>query len=468
MAITEAELAAIEKALQGRPDGLSMSDLAGSAASKAERRAMRLRLSKLIEAGRARSQGERRWTRYFATSGGTATRPPVLPHKEEARLEAEGGLIVPVSSAGQILQKIIARPKSERAPVGYNRDFLGAYQPNETFFLSERERKYLAEVGATGMTVQPAGTYARQILNRLLIDLSFNSSRLEGNTYSLLDTIALLEQGKSAEGKSAEETQMVLNHKDAIEFLVDAANDIGFNRHTILNLHGLLSNNLLADPMASGRLRRKVVGIGGSVYEPLQDPNVIEECFNEILQKAGRIIDPFEQSLFVAVQLPYLQPFDDVNKRVSRLAANIPFIKGNFSPISFIDVPETLYIEAMLAVYELNATELARDMFVWAYERSARRYAAIRQSLGEPDPFRLRYREQIREIVSEIVRSGRTKADASRRVAAYASTAIPQGDQARFIDVTETELVGLHEGNFARYRVRPSEFYTWKTVWESK
>lgn len=468
MAITEAELAAIEKALQGRPDGLSMSDLAGSAASKAERRAMRLRLSKLIEAGRARSQGERRWTRYFATSGGTATRPPVLLHKEEARLEAEGGLFVPVSSAGQILQKIIARPKSERAPVGYNRDFLGAYQPNETFFLSERERKYLAEVGATGMTVQPAGTYARQILNRLLIDLSFNSSRLEGNTYSLLDTIALLEQGKSAEGKSAEETQMVLNHKDAIEFLVDAANDIGFNRHTILNLHGLLSNNLLADPMASGRLRRKVVGIGGSVYEPLQDPNVIEECFNEILQKAGRIIDPFEQSLFVAVQLPYLQPFDDVNKRVSRLAANIPFIKGNFSPISFIDVPETLYIEAMLAVYELNATELARDMFVWAYERSARRYAAIRQSLGEPDPFRLRYREQIREIVSEIVRSGRTKADASRRVAAYASTAIPQGDQARFIDVTETELVGLHEGNFARYRVRPSEFYTWKTVWESK
>jgi Fic family protein len=464
-AISESELIAIERILNERPDGVSMSDLVGAEAPEAKRAGMRLRLTKLIKAGRARSEGARKWTRYFATAPGRS--PPVLLHKQDAQLDAEGGLFVPVSEDGQILQKILARPRAERTPVGYNRDFLAAYQPNKTFFLSPRERKYLAEVGSTGMTAQPAGTYAKQILSRLLIDLSFYSSRLEGNDYTLIDTITLLKQGNSAEGKSAEDTQMILNHKDAIEFLVDAANDIGFNRHTILNLHGLLANNLLADPEASGRLRRKIVGIGGSVYEPLQDPNQIEECFSEMLQKAATIEDPFEQSLFVSIQIPYLQPFDDANKRVSRLSANIPFIKGNLSPLSFVDVPTSLYVQAMLAVYEVNATELARDMFVWAYERSARRYAAIRQSLGEPDPFRLRYREQIQDLVSEIVRSAHRKADASKEIAARAAVSIPKEERARFVEVVETELIGLHEGNFARYRLRPSEFFAWKAVWES-
>src|SRR3546814_17093938 len=89
------------------------------------------------------------------------------------------------------------------------------------------------------------------------------------------------------------------------------------------------------------------------------------------------------------VQLPYLQPFDDVNKRVSRLSANIPLIKGNFSPLSFTDVPRGTYTEAILGVYELNRVDLLRDVFIWAYKRSAARYAAVRQSLGAPDTFKI-------------------------------------------------------------------------------
>lgn len=84
----------------------------------------------------------------------------------------------------------------------------------------------------------------------------------------------------------------------------------------------------------------------------------------------------------------YLQPFEDVNKRVSRLAANLPFIRENLSPLSFVDVPERAYIEGLLGVYELNRIELLRDVFVWAYERSCARYSAVRQSLGEPDLIR--------------------------------------------------------------------------------
>jgi Fic family protein len=105
------------------------------------------------------------------------------------------------------------------------------------------------------------------------IDLSWASSQLEGNSYSLLDTKRLIEHGQAAEGKDA--TQMILNHKAAIEFLVDSADDLAFNRQTILNLHALLSDNLLPDPGASGRLRRIGVGINDSVYHPLEVPQLV-------------------------------------------------------------------------------------------------------------------------------------------------------------------------------------------------
>ncbi|WP_332911879.1 hypothetical protein [Algoriphagus boritolerans] len=119
---------------------------------------------------------------------------------------------------------------------------------------------------------------------------------------------------------------------------------------------------------------------------------------------------------FVLVQLPYLQPFDDVNKRVSRLAANIPLNRYNLAPLSFIDVPEESYIKGMLGIYELNRIELFKDVFLWAYERSAMRYAAIRQSLGEPDPFRMKYREEIRGIVCLIVSNAMDKEAASEAI----------------------------------------------------
>ncbi len=160
---------------------------------------------------------------------------------------------------------------------------------------------------------------------------------------------------------------MILNHKDAIEFLVSSANEIAFNRYTILNLHALLANNLLADPAAPGRLRRIPIGIEKSVYHPLEIPQSIEACFNQLLVTAAAIKDPFEQAFFVMAQLPYLQPFDDVNKRVSRLAANIPLIKSNLSPLSFMDVSRTAYTDAVLGVYELNKLDLLKEVFIWAY-----------------------------------------------------------------------------------------------------
>jgi fido (protein-threonine AMPylation protein) len=312
---------------------------------------------------------------------------------------------------------------------------------------------------------RPAGTYVRQIFRRLLIDLSWNSSRLEGNTYLLLETERLLQLGEAAEGKDALEAQMILNHKAAIELLVEQATEVGFNRYTILNLHALLSDNLLADPQACGRLRTIAVGIGGTVYHPLEVPQLIDECFQQVLDSAAAIADPFEQAFFAMVHLPYLQPFEDVNKRVSRLAANLPFIRENLSPLSFVDVPERAYVEGLLGVYELNRIELLRDVFVWAYERSCARYSAVRQSLGEPDPFRLKYRPLVVEIVAEIVLSGMDKKAATAVIKQRAMGSMPQEERARFIEVVETELMNLHEGNIARYRLRPSQYQTWRETW---
>ena len=259
---------------------------------------------------------------------------------------------------------------------------------------------------------------------------------------------------------------MIVNHKEAIEFLVNDAAEIGFNRYTILNLHGILAQNLLPDPNAPGRLRRIAVGIGKSTYHPLEMPQLIEECFNQLLDTGAAIRDPFEQALFAMVQMPYLQPFDDVNKRVSRLAANIPLIKRNLTPLSFTDVPRQTYTEAVLGVYELNKIDLLKDVFIWAYERSAARYAAVRQSLGEPDPFRLRYRDQLRELIADLVRTGVARKDAAGRIAAWSKREIAPDDFERFTELAETELTSLHEGNFARYRIRPSEFAAWRQVWK--
>jgi Fic family protein len=206
------------------------------------------------------------------------------------------------------------------------------------------------------------------------------------------------------------------------------------------------------------------VGITGSAFTPLAIPQLISELFDLILEKASQIENPFEQSFFIMVHLPYLQPFDDVNKRVSRIAANISFIKRNLSPLSFIDVPEDLYTQGMLGVYELNDVGLIKDVFLWAYERSASRYAVVRQSLGEPDAFKLKYRTQMRELITGIIAQSLNLKDANQLIKRNAQR-LPDADQGKFIEAVETELLSLHEGNFARYRVSPKEFAQWKAGW---
>lgn len=409
------------------------------------RRTLQRRLSELVTAGRVRTTGSRTNRRYHVP-----TVPLPVQPAEELRL----------SPAGEQIRALIRRPISARRPIGYSSEFLESYRPNVDHYLPAAIRERLHLVGRAPGPERAAGTYARQLLGRLLIDLSWASSRLEGNTYTRLDTQNLIELGRAAPGKDQREAQMILNHKAAIEMLVSSVDDIGFNRYTLCNLHALLAENLLADPAAAGRVRTIDVGITGTVYQPLAIPQRLEELFDRLLALADAIEDPFEQAFFAMVHVPYLQPFEDVNKRVSRLAANIPFIKRNLSPLSFVDVPDRDYIDGTLAVYELNRIELLRDVFIWAYERSCQRYSLVRDATPEPDPVRLRNREELGEIVSSIVRDDLPIDEA--RVRELATPLASADDLEPLIAMALAELHGLHEGNLARFRLRPSEFRRWR------
>ena len=424
-------------------EGARVDDVLKVLKPKIHPRTLQRKLKSLVAEGRLVASGNTRSRRYHI--------PVIKPSK---------GAQLVLSKQGESLFAKIDLPIELRKKVGYQRKLLDKYRPNQDFYLPSKMRSKLKAMGKGKSGDYPAGTLAHRVFHRLLVDLSWNSSRLEGNTYSLLETERIIEQGIIAEGKGAKETQMILNHKAAIEFLVDSADEIGVNRFTLLNLHALLADNLLSDS-ACGALRKIPVGIAESVYVPISIPQVIEEEFERLLKTAREIKDPIEQAFFLMVHLPYLQPFEDVNKRTSRLGANIPLIKHNLCPLSFMEVSDETYISGLLAIYELNRFELMADVFEWAYERSCYLYSEAREVVQEPDQFRLEHRDKIIEVIYYIVSNSMNKAEAVRYIQ---SINMPK----RFSQVCERELQSLHVGSIARYKLNQNQFHKWKKVWDDK
>jgi hypothetical protein len=453
-AILNQELDQIAALVARHADGADLTTLMQVSSGQFTRRTLQRRLADLVACGRLIKTGEGRALKYRLAPHAEAhlTLPPLT-------VEATAETYVPLSPESVAIKAYVRQPRQNRQPVSYRLEFLEAYHPNQTFYLPESLRAQLHDLGRSPLDDAPAGTFARDILNRLLIDLSWASSRLEGNTYSRLDTERLIEFGQAASDKDAEETQMILNHKAAIEFLVHDADRAGFNPETIIALHALLSDGLLHNPQACGQLRRCPVEISGSVYLPIALPQRLEELFGIIVGMAAEIHDPFEQALFAMAHLPYLQPFVDVNKRVSRLAANIPLIQHNLCPLSFIDVPERAYVDAILGVYELNRIELLRDVFVWAYERSCQQYLAVRQQLAPPDPFRLRYRHALTEAVRAIVQGNHPVSE--ERVWRIMPVTVAETDREHFVTLVLSEFKTLHPDNAIRFGLRPLEFAAW-------
>lgn len=455
--ISSQELDQIVELIGQYTDGIGVEGLVQAIDPGMPRRTLQRRLASLIEQKRIVSEGVGRGLRYRRAHRIVEVSITEHVHATD-QIAAE--VYIPISSEGEEIKAYVRQPRQQRKPVSYKNEFLEQYHPNQTTYLPESLCAQLHSLGRSPAEQTPAGTFARDILNRLLIDLSWASSKLEGNTYSRLDTERLIEFGQAAEGKDALETQMILNHKSAIEYLVRDTEHAGINPETIIALHAFLSDGLMPDPLTCGRIRNRPVEIGGSVYLPIAMPQRLGELFGIVMSMAAEIRDPFEQSFFLMVHLPYLQPFEDVNKRVSRLAANIPLIQHNLCPLSFVDVPQQAYVDGMIGVYELNRIELLRDIYVWAYERSCQQYVAVQQQLVPPDTFRLRYRNELAETVRAIVRDGQPAVETA--ILTIMPTTVVQEDQPRFVALALEEFKTLHAGNAIRFGLRPLEFAAWQ------
>ena len=208
-------------------------------------------------------------------------------------------------------------------------------------------------------------------MERLAIDLSWKSSQIEGNSYSLLETERLLKDKQTAAGKTKDEAIMLLNHKDAIDFLVANSDDfLSLDIVKIEELHSILVKELGVDR----NIRTRRVGITGTNYRPLDNEFQIREALQQTCDLINSRENIFEKALFALVLLSYIQPFYDGNKRVARIAANALLIANKYCPISFRTVDSVDYKKAMLLFYEQNNISVFKQIFINQFKFAAENY----------------------------------------------------------------------------------------------
>ncbi len=441
MTIISAKKQKLLETLISLDDYIGLAELLERLGQAYKERSVRRWLQELIAEGLVAKTGQKRGTRYRA-------------------IQAE---IVPTgfhfSALAQRSLAIINQPLFERDPVTYQYSFLKNYQPNKTFYLSRAQREKLHSINKPEQVETPAGTYARKIYTRLLVDLSYNSSRLEGNTYSLGETQALIMQGIAAIDKLDEEKIMLLNHKEAIRYLVDRASQLRIDYNVICTLHFLLSDDLI-QAKYSGKMRDHLIKIGGSVYIPLEEGAQLVNQLNMICDKASQIADSYEQSFFLLAQLAYLQAFSDVNKRTSRLAANIPLIKNNLYPLAFTQVEKDDYIAAMLAIYELNDTSALSELYVASYLYTSKEYQAIAESM-DYNEVRVRYRQQRKAVLRYIIENNLQAAAMDHYIEKQAHQVIPAQFVTEFVRLIVEDLANMGSEKIAGMGITQQQLSVW-------
>jgi len=208
-------------------------------------------------------------------------------------------------------------------------------------------------------------------LERLAIDLSWKSSQIEGNTYSLLETERLLKEKETAEGKTQEEAFMLLNHKEAIDFIIQHPDY--FFTLTISNIediHKVLVQQLDIDI----NVRNKKVGISGTNYKPLDNQFQIKEAMTSMCEIVNQKENVFEKALLTLILLSYIQPFMDGNKRTSRIVSNAVLLSYGYCPLSYRTVNSIDYKKAMLLFYEQNNLSAFKNIFIGQYQFAVENY----------------------------------------------------------------------------------------------
>lgn len=206
---------------------------------------------------------------------------------------------------------------------------------------------------------------------RLAIDLSWKSSQIEGNTYSLLETERLLKDKETAAGKTKEEAIMLLNHKDALDFIIentDYLNPLSVSK--IEDIHSLLTKELLVER----NLRKRRVGISGTNYRPLDNEFQISEALRNSCDVINAKKSVFEKALLALVLISYIQPFMDGNKRTARIVSNALLMNEKHCPLSFRTVDSIDYKKAMLLFYEQNNISRFKEIFIQQFEFAVNTY----------------------------------------------------------------------------------------------
>ncbi|KKT71822.1 MAG: hypothetical protein UX09_C0011G0017 [Candidatus Uhrbacteria bacterium GW2011_GWE2_45_35] len=253
----------------------------------------------------------------------------------------------------------------------YNFDLFSDF-PDEIFSNNELENLKSATAQYKQRIKKISKTIQKKELERLVVELSWKSSKIEGNTYSLLDTEKLLLENKVASNKTKDETQMILNHKAAFDFVHKNAKQFKtLNRKNMEELHAILVKNLGVD----FGLRKKPVGVIGSIYQPLDNIYQIAEAVEGLCKTIAQTKTPYDKAFLALIGLSYIQPFEDGNKRTSRLMANAILLAHGLAPLSYRSIDEDEYREALLVFYEINAIEPFKKIFVEQYIFSAENYS---------------------------------------------------------------------------------------------
>lgn len=254
----------------------------------------------------------------------------------------------------------------------FNFELINTQLPNVNVF-SIDELEYLNQLQAEFRQhiQEMTETEYRKEMERLGIDLSWKSSQIEGNTYSLLETERLLRESKTADGKTKEEAVMLLNHKEALRFVLDNPDYLQqLSVSRIEDIHALLIKELSVEK----GIRRRRVGITGTNYHPLDNEFQIREALEDTCQLINRKTNVFEKALLALVLLSYIQAFMDGNKRTARVTSNAILVANGYCPISFRSVDSIDYKKAMLIFYEQNNLYAFKQIFISQFEFAVREY----------------------------------------------------------------------------------------------
>lgn len=305
-------------------------------------------LSKLISENYVESRGQGKGTKYLISPAYELIQPINIDKYYEKEIDERA---IKEEFNNQVITEVLSKHN--------------VFTNNELLSLDELQKKFTENIS------QLSENEYKKELERLAIDLSWKSSQIEGNTYSLLETERLLREKETAAGKTKEEAVMLLNHKDALDFIVNNPDYLyPLTISKIEDIHSILTKELAVER----NLRKRRVGISGTNYRPLDNEFQISEALKDTCNLINKKDNVFEKALLALILISYVQPFMDGNKRTARIVSNAILMNDNYCPLSFRTVDSIEYKKAMLLFYEQNNISNFKKIFITQFNFAVNTY----------------------------------------------------------------------------------------------